>query len=229
MPGEPSPTKKDCVSCGKQIPTVALNCVFCSARQPVSTMEEALTSLAEERGASPRVVEANGASAEVPAKLQVTAAMQAITLPSAAETAALEAVPVGPKRKEEVTPMETPAVSLPLPWPTLGRGVMAVGGLVLMLVFFLPWNGASSWQLLQTLGGAQFVRQLFYLTGGVVLFAAAMLPVPFAFRAAVGGSVAALPMILCLTDWIGGRGVLTGVAFLVLSAAHLLRSRLQEP
>src|SRR5262245_5963860 len=29
-----SPVKKKCVSCGKQIPSVALNCVFCSSRQP---------------------------------------------------------------------------------------------------------------------------------------------------------------------------------------------------
>src|SRR5438067_3547545 len=26
--------KKKCVQCGKQIPSVALNCVFCSGRQP---------------------------------------------------------------------------------------------------------------------------------------------------------------------------------------------------
>src|SRR5260370_25945028 len=33
--------KKNCVSCGKQIPSVALVCVFCSTRQPAPSLDEA--------------------------------------------------------------------------------------------------------------------------------------------------------------------------------------------
>src|SRR2546427_808687 len=75
--------------------------------------------------------------------------------------------------------------SLDEPWAALGRLIMGIGGGVLVALFFCPWHGVSSWQLLETLSGADFVRQLFYLTGGIVLLAAAVLPLPFVFRAAV--------------------------------------------
>jgi hypothetical protein len=104
--------------------------------------------------------------------------------------------------------------------------LMGVGGGVLIALFFMPWHGVSSWRLLETLDGSDFVRQLFYLTGGVVLLAAALLPLPFAFRAFVGATVAATPVLVgaggVLEGW---RGVVAGVAVLGLPATHLLRTR----
>jgi hypothetical protein len=111
----------------------------------------------------------------------------------------------------------------------LGRAVMGVGGAFMILLFLLPWHGASSWQLLETLSGADFVRQLFYLAGGLVLVATALLPLPFLFRAAVGASVAALPVLLGARGVLDGwRGVVAALAVVGLPATHLLRSRAQK-
>src|SRR5439155_22611459 len=90
-------------------------------------------------------------------------------------------------------------------------------------------NGVSAWQLLEHLAGADFVRQLFYLTGGIVLLACALLPLPFVFRAAVGTAVAAMPVLLGAGGVIEGwRGVVATLAILGLPATHLLRSRAQS-
>ena len=102
----------------------------------------------------------------------------------------------------------------------------ASGGAFMILLFLLPWHGATSWQLLETLSGADFVRQLFYLAGGLVLVATAMLPLPFAFRAGVGAGVAALPVLLGARGVLDGwRGVVAALAVVGLPATHLLRSR----
>ena len=115
------------------------------------------------------------------------------------------------------------------PWGGLGRLIMGIGGGVLIALFFCPWHGVSSWQLLETLAGADFVRQLFYLTGGIVLLACAILPLPFLFRAAVGTVVAAMPVLLGAGGIIEGwRGVVAALAILGLPATHLLRSRAQS-
>jgi hypothetical protein len=115
------------------------------------------------------------------------------------------------------------------PWGGLGRLIMGIGGGVLIALFFGPWHGVSSWQLLETLSGADFVRQLFYLTGGIVLLASAILPLPFVFRAAVGAGVAAMPVLLGAGGVIEGwRGVVAALAILGLPATHLLRSRAQS-
>jgi hypothetical protein len=115
------------------------------------------------------------------------------------------------------------------PWGGLGRLIMGIGGGVLVALFFCPWHGVSSWQLLETLAGADFVRQLFYLTGGIVMMACALLPLPFVFRAAVGTAVAAMPVLLGAGGVIEGwRGVVAALAILGLPATHLLRSRVQS-
>jgi hypothetical protein len=129
----------------------------------------------------------------------------------------------------EVAPpeMQPPLVDAE-PWAQLGRLVMGVGGLVLVALFFCPWHGVSSWQLLETLAGTDFVRQLFYLTGGIVLVACALLPLPFVFRAGVGALVAALPVLLGAAGVLDGwRAVVAALAILGLPATHLLRSRAQ--
>jgi hypothetical protein len=55
-----------------------------------------------------------------------------------------------------------------------------------------------------------------------------VLPLPFVFRAAVGASVAAMPVILGAGGVIDGwRGLVAALAILGLPATHLLRSRAQ--
>jgi hypothetical protein len=106
---------------------------------------------------------------------------------------------------------------------------MGSAGAMLIVLFFLPWHGVSSWRLLDVLAGADFVRQLFYLAGGIVLVATALLPLPFAFRAVVGAAVAATPVVLGAGGVIEGwRGVIAALAILGLPATHLLRSRAQS-
>lgn len=244
--------KKACVCCGKQIPSVAPVCVFCSGKQPssdpelaepgpeaaqlvskhatdptliglkASDVEAALVDKAAE--AAPTDSPANGASSQT----RPTAAMATVPAPATATaqpTARELSEPAVSRRGRE---RRLPAVEAE-PWGSLGRLVMALGGAVLVALFFCPWHGASSWQLLETLAGADFVRQLFYLTGGVVLVAAALLPLPFAFRAVVGTLVAATPVLLGAGGVIEGwRGVVAALAILGLPATHLLRSRAQS-
>jgi hypothetical protein len=133
-----------------------------------------------------------------------------------------------PEPTVEATTRRLPILDLE-PWGGLGRLIMGIGGAVLVALFFCPWHGVSSWQLLETLSGADFVRQLFYLTGGIVLMACALLPLPFVFRAAVGTAVAAMPVLLGASGVIEGwRGVVATLAILGLPATHLLRSRAQS-
>jgi hypothetical protein len=138
------------------------------------------------------------------------------------------APPVPPPREQPVRHV-APVVHAGQPWQALGRTVMGVGGAFMILLFLLPWHGASSWQLLETLSGADFVRQLFYLSGGIILLATAVLPLPFTFRAAVGAGVAALPVVLGARGVLDGwRGVVAALAVVGLPATHLMRSRAQR-
>lgn len=112
------------------------------------------------------------------------------------------------------------------PFAQLARVVMGSGGLVLVALFLLPWRGASSWDLLETLAGADYVRQLYFLAGGAVLLANAVAPVPLLFRASVGALVAALPLVLGAEGLLDGwRGIVAALAVIVLPATHLLRMR----
>jgi hypothetical protein len=262
--------KKTCVACGKQIPSVALVCVFCSAAQPDSgdaaatagatgtgsgtSAAEAATlvsnhatdptllglktsdlqaALAEAPGAgSGGAPPANG----TPAATRPTAAIPVVTAPSDDDGVPAHepesAVSAASDDDRDFVPVEVaPPEQMPEPiepWGPLGRLVMGVGGLVLVALFFCPWHGVSSWQLLETLSGADFVRQLFYLTGGIVLVASAVLPLPFVFRAGVGTFVASLPVLLGASGVLDGwRGVVAALAILGLPATHLLRSRAQ--
>jgi hypothetical protein len=237
--------KKACVSCGKQIPSVALVCVFCSAKQPSSDPELAepaaeAAQLVSKHATDPTLIGLKASDVEAALADKADAAADAPANGASSQTrptAAMSAVAVeAPAAGEIPEPtVETPqrARRLPLveaePWGGLGRLIMGLGGAVLIALFFCPWHGASSWQLLETLAGADFVRQLFYLTGGVVLVAAALLPLPFAFRAVVGTLVAAMPVLLGAGGVIEGwRGVVAALAILGLPATHLLRSRAQS-
>jgi hypothetical protein len=265
--------KKACVACAKQIPSVALVCVFCSATQPASDPELAASdsaasaSAASDSGLSDDAVAATAASpsdaaapavvsrhATDPTMMGIRVADLEAANPSngvdhRASTAAGDVPPVLATSESdgaaaargatadapaEVTfrdaQLPTPNSQPPAePWAPLGRFIMALGGAVLVALFFCPWHGVSSWQLLETLTGADFVRQLFYLTGGIVLLAAAILPLPFVFRATVGTLVGAMPVLLgaggVLEGW---RGVVATLAVVGLPAAHLLRARAQR-
>ncbi len=255
--------KKTCAACGKQIPDVAVVCVFCSAKQPSADAELATTAATTAATAADDVVskhatdptlvgiktselevaladKAEGAAAtgESPANgtssTRPTAAVPVLAVP--VTTPAAEPAPVVEGSIPEPT-VEAPASNItkrtPIievePWGGLGRLIMGIGGGVLIALFFCPWHGVSSWQLLETLVGADFVRQLFYLTGGIVLVACSLLPLPFVFRAAIGTGVASMPVLLGAGGVIEGwRGVVAALAILGLPATHLLRSRAQS-
>jgi hypothetical protein len=265
--------KKNCAACGKQIPDVAVVCVFCSAKQPAADPElaepaaaeaTAATAVAAGETASARVsqshqtdptllgikasdVEAalkdkavsepaptvnggsNGASATTMAKLAEATSQAPVEAPAATPMATGEGeIPEPTVEAPQITTKRIPMVEAE-PWGGLGRLIMGIGGGVLIALFFCPWHGVSSWQLLETLAGADFVRQLFYLTGGIVLVASALLPLPFLFRAAVGACVASMPVLLGAGGVIEGwRGVVAALAILGLPATHLLRSRAQS-
>jgi hypothetical protein len=90
----------------------------------------------------------------------------------------------------------------------------------------MPWHGVGSWQLLETLAGADFAQQFYYLAGGAVLLATAVLPVPTLFRAVVGAVVATLPLVLGAEGVLGGwRGVGAALVIVSLPATHLVRAR----
>ena len=48
----------------------------------------------------------------------------------------------------------------------------SLGGAALLFVFFLPWQGAHSWEMLRYLQGPDFVRQLGLLIGGPLAYLA---------------------------------------------------------
>jgi hypothetical protein len=271
--------KKPCSACGKQIPSVALDCVFCGAKQPEASGTDIVTSASSsmtdptlvglrasdlegapkpnplmgmptgEMNAAVAVALTEGAHANAtangdsgseagaafPSQAKLTGVLPAIQAPEPEpEPPPAPEQPAG--RPADVSTAEVPlhraeaevaaAAETERPFEGLARGIMGVGGAVLIALFFLPWHGVSSWQLLESLGGADFVRQLFYLTGGIVLLSSAVLPVPFAFRAAIGASVAATPVLLGAGGMIDGwRGVVAAMAILGLPATHLLRAK----
>lgn len=286
--------KKPCTACGKQIPSVALDCVFCGVRQataegavtpaeaasgsmtdptlvglrtgdpggapgkpllgmPTAELSAVVSSALDEQPAGAHG--ANGSAADGPARhsdgaadaesghngasmpsqAKLTGVMQAVQLPDTLPSgeSAMPGASALPPAEPVLVPDTMPSVAphaapaeASRPFSTLSRLIMGGGGAVLIALFFLPWHGVSSWQLLETLGGADFMRQLFYLTGGIVLVVSALLPLPFTFRAAVGATVAATPVLLGAGGMIEGwRGVVAALAILGLPATHLLRAR----
>jgi hypothetical protein len=211
--------KKPCAGCGKQIPEAALHCVFCGAKQEMPTVRDATDPVGGSFPLAGSMDEAVG-RVEAPPALGMTS-----TMPIVRESDA-------PMMPIALDP--TPVRGLPLleaaagaaPFGALMRLVMASGGLVLITLFALPWRGVGSFQLLETLTGADFVRQLFFLTGGGILFAAAVLPLSATFRAGVGALVAALPLVLGAEGLLDGwRGFGAALAIIALPATHLMRAR----
>jgi hypothetical protein len=239
--------RKQCTSCSKQIPNVALVCVFCSARQPAVSIDDgAVTTVRPsahhtdltllgikvitetaltEPAAKVERPSSNGAIAQT----RPAAAMPAIALPASVVATAPMSVPVvEPARRRQTSAVDDQA-KLAASRASFARLVMGVGGAVLLVLFCLPWNGVSSWHLIETLTGADFARQFFYLSGGVVLLLNALLPLPFVFRTGVGVVVPAIVLLL------GGGGLPAGWHSLVaafatvgLSVPHLVRWRAEQ-
>ncbi|MEO6952995.1 MAG: hypothetical protein ABI321_14440 [Polyangia bacterium] len=235
------------MSCGKAIPEAARDCVFCGVAQPVVAADVAAAEAAAPEAAVAHVeaavsapvtssraavtmmglnvsdieaaVKAHDLEQPAPA-LQATPALGLPIVEPELEAAQLEAPPV---RRAPVPLDERPVfTAASSPFSSIARIVMGSGGLVLVALFSLPWRGASSWQLLDTLAGADFVRQLYFLLGGAVLVAAAVLPVPAGFRAVVGTLVASIPVVLGAEGLIEGwRGLVAALAIVGLPAALL--------
>ncbi len=248
--------KKPCAGCGKQIPQAALHCVFCNTKQESGdatssgdgwqlgdSAPDVPPSETQAPTPAPQAAPIHSSKAGVTLIGLRTEDVQAAIAAEAAARAAAAADPMG---GAPIAPMPldlTPVRGLPvvpdpgsvaptadadgaLPYGPLVRLVMASGGLVLIALFFMPWRGTSSWQLLETLPGTDFVRQLYYLAGGAILFATAVLPVPLAFRATIGTLVASLPLILGAEGFLSGwRGLVGALAVIALTATHLVRTR----
>ncbi len=240
--------KKPGVGCSKQIPEAALHCVFCGAKQAsadsaseVASADDVPSSLGEalRRAADGPPAPATSEAPAHPSKagvtllgLKVDDVQAAIAAHAARADAPVTPIPLDPTPARGLPVLgEAPRPSAPAAWPSRARGarcvrlVMASGGVVLIALFSLPWHGVGSWQLLETLAGADFVRQFFYLSGGAVLFATAVLPVPNLFRAVVGVLVASLPLVLGAEGMVAGwRGVGAALVIVSLPATHLVRT-----
>lgn len=198
---------KACVACTKQIPSVAVVCVFCSGSQPCRDPE-----LAEPEPPAPEV--AALPPPETPAESEEGEGADA------AESSGTDDESAWPE----------PSFAGAVPPTVLMRLLMTLCGAVLLALFFCPWHGVSSWRLLSILTGAAFAHQLSYLVGGVVLLFAGSLPLPPFFRAGVGLGWGALP--LCLGAGgvsAGGPGILAALAVIGLAAQWLRRREEPSP
>ena len=247
--------KKACVGCAKQIPEAALHCVFCGAKQPSEpesgpaepvsgeiTVGEPAAQAAPAPTSSRagvtllglRVEDLDKDLAPAPGEHQDEhEAQKRLNTGAAYAGVAIDATPV---RGLPVLPEDPPPLLVERraerriggpPFAQLTRILLGVSGITLLVLFNLPWRGTSSWQLIETLTGVDFVRQLYLLAGGGVLLLTALLPVPLAFRALVGATVAALPLVIAFASVLSGwHGVVAAVAVIALPATHLLRAPL---
>lgn len=295
--------RKPCKKCKKQIPAIALDCVFCGAKQEAPPLEELLPAALTRAKETAARVEAAQAEAQAsgtdlssdfadsfsteptlvglkvadlaalgigapqpskshqsesssdslygdpapsnaaksvfgdpvqpqqakgtpPPSTKVTQAMQAVQPAPKAEpadgkaAAKAKAEPTKPEagkaaaKVEAGKSAEAGAAARPMP---LSQTVSIGAGALLIVLFFLPWGGATSWQLLEHLGGRQFIRQFWYLAGGLTLVAAGGLPVPAQFRRVAIAAFAA-PLVL------GGftNGILGGILQLTALVGALL-------
>lgn len=267
-----APPRKPCAKCNKKIPAIALDCVFCGAKQAPPPLEELLPAALQKAKETAAKVEASGGDATefadafsteptlVGLKVSDLAAL-GIGAPQPSQGGgAADLPPIAPvdKKPEPVAkaaepaprpaekPADKPQQKAPPPSTKITQATPALvekppekapdkrpapaalaetiarvtkqsallGGAVLLILFFMPWNGASSWQLLETLGGGAFLRQFHYLTGGLTLALAGLLPLPTRFRAAVILGVGVAPLLV-FDDGSAWRGL---VQLMVLAA-----------
>jgi hypothetical protein len=227
--------KMTCTSCSKQIPNGALVCVFCSARQPVAPLTAPSTPVPSLHQTDPTLlgirINVGDALAEA-SPVANGASAQTASLPAALPTPrAVEVLPPGKSDRSVVGSREIVGddTALFVWWVNFIRLVMGVAGVVLMALFCLPWHGASSWHLLETLTGAEFTRQFIYLTGGLLLLLNALLPLPLLFRAGVGLIVPATLLLLGGGGLpAGGHSMIAAFAIVALSVTHLVRWRTEQ-
>ncbi len=271
--------RKPCKKCKKQIPAIALDCVFCGAKQEAPPLEELLpAALTRAKEAAARVEAQQAAGGNdmdfadsfateptlVGLKVSDLAALgigapqpsggggdhHSSDLGGGAQPASSRSVygdPVeAPLTKPDSKPDSKKPETKPAPPSTkstqitatiapaadkrpapitpgaaeatmrLAQTVAIGAGVVLLVLFFLPWGGATSWQLLENIGGRAFFRQFWYLVGGATLVATGALPLPQAFRTvAIAMLVAPFLIFGPIAD---GTGSLLGsVGFIILA------------
>ncbi len=219
--------KKACVGCAKQIPEAALHCVFCGAKQPSSPAvgEAEPTS---DIGLRVEDIDKEIGSGEAERATQERRNTGAVLAGPSSDSTPVRGLPIlledPPTPRVQRRAQHRPSAP---PFAHLMRVVLGLSGITLLVLFNLPWRGTSSWQLIETLTGVDFVRQLYFLAGGAVLLLTALLPVPLLFRALVGATVAALPLVIAFASLLSGwHGVVAAVAVIALPATHLLRAPL---
>ncbi len=138
----------------------------------------------------PTVLGSVPASAEVPPTVTADVAEVAGALPE-------------PQPRPSGPDVDTSAATLPTGATTAirepGRGLMrllmTLGGLCLLGLFLVPWDGERFfWQ--QRITGLGFVFRLFLAAGGVVFLAGALIPIPYGLRALVAFLVGLTPVVL---------------------------------
>lgn len=223
--------KKACVGCGKQIPEAALHCVFCGAKQPSGPSVQDASEDAPASGETPVAAPPPSASKTGVTlfNLSVAEIERETADPAPSPPGVDQATPVRglPVIVEDPTPVERRRADPPTmpPYSHLSRALLGVSGVVLLVLFHLPWRGSTSWRLIETLTGVDFVRQLYYLAGGAVLLLTAILPVPLPFRALIGAAVGGVPLVLGLSSMLSGwHGIFAAIAVIALPATHLLRA-----
>lgn len=170
-----------------------------------------------------------------PSPVQAPAAAPdaAVTAPQGA-TPTADAEPMGGSQERPEPPRPALPASGPR-WRTqapLLRGrcrlVQTLAGAALITLFFLPWQGARSWELLPYLEGADYVRQFGLLVLGGMLASSGLLPVPPSFRAGTGlvsGVVFLGTGGTLLNLW---QRLLAILVVVLLPASLLVRTQLQR-
>jgi hypothetical protein len=104
-------------------------------------------------------------------------------------------------------------------WSLLDRMVIGLGGVVLLFVF------ARAAPLLMTFHGMALVLHEYFLSGGVLLLGASLLPLPERGRGLVGAGVGGLGLLLTVPSLTGfgvAQGIGVAVAFAMLPSGLLL-------
>ncbi len=138
-----------------------------------------------------------------------------------------------PAAEEASTEAPAEAAATPAgnqPGRVLIRVLMALGGLALIGMFFAPQGGTAdamifSWDILRGAGGMAFISQIYLVAGGLVMLAAALIPLPYLLRALVAILLGVTPLILPRIGAVYWSGWVTLGVLVFLIAALLHRRR----
>ena len=155
--------------------------------------------------------------------------------PQEAAAAPPESAPAAgaPAAEEASTEAPAEAAATPAgnqPGRVLIRVLMALGGLALIGMFFAPQGGTAdamifSWDILRGAGGMAFISQIYLVAGGLVMLAAALIPLPYLLRALVAILLGVTPLILPRIGAVYWSGWVTLGVLVFLIAALLHRRR----